>query len=161
MKFLPAIAVIAAVLLSGPTHAGKSAWDEINESLEGSNKITVYRNPSCGCCEKWVEHLEKHGFEVEAVPSQNMNLVKAEHGIPRHLASCHTAVIDGYVIEGHVPAEDIKKLLNEKPDIAGIAVPAMPVGSPGMEAGDRKDPFYVISFRKTGESGIFKSYRSY
>lgn len=119
--------------------------------------ITVYKSPTCGCCAKWVTHLQENGFEVETIDLQDMNPVKTEAGISRQLASCHTAKTGGYVIEGHVPASDIKRLLKERPNVAGLTVPGMPMGSPGME-GNRKDNYDVLMFTKTGETAVFSSH---
>jgi hypothetical protein len=121
---------------------------------EGLESITVYKSPTCGCCSKWVSHLQANGFEVEAIDLQDMKSVKAEVGISRQLSSCHTAKTGGYVIEGHVPVDDIKRLLKERPDVAGLTVPGMPMGSPGME-GHRKDNYDVLTFTKTGETAVF------
>lgn len=111
-----------------------------------AQEITVYKTPSCGCCTKWVDHLAENGFEVTVQSLDDLSPVKSRLGVPQELQSCHTAEIDGYVIEGHVPAGDIERLLEERPDATGIAVPGMPVGSPGMEYGARKDPYDVILF---------------
>ena len=123
----------------------------------GLETITVYKSPTCGCCIKWVNHLQENGFNVEAINRQDLNGVKTEAGIPRQLASCHTAKIGGYVIEGHVPAGDIKRLLKERPDVSGLTVPGMPMGSPGME-GNRQDKYDVLTFTKSGETQIFSRY---
>ena len=122
-----------------------------------ATEITVYRSPSCGCCGKWIEHLEQEGFVVtdELIPS--VAPVKSRLGVPRHLESCHTAEVEGYVIEGHVPAEDIRRLLVERPKATGLAVPGMPVGSPGKEMGDRNDAYDVVLFGG-GEPSIFASH---
>jgi hypothetical protein len=117
--------------------------------------IKVYKTPTCGCCVKWIDHLEQAGFEVESATMDDVSPVKAARGVPPRLASCHTATVDGYVIEGHVPADIISRLLAEKPDIAGVAVPGMPVGSPGMEMGDRKDPYQVVSFDRDGRLDVY------
>lgn len=122
------------------------------------HSAVVYRSPTCGCCSKWVKHLRDHQFSVEDIVRDDMAAVKEQFGIPRQLASCHTAVIDGYVVEGHVPADDIMKMLETKPDISGIAVPGMPVGTPGMEMGERRDAYQVISFDKNGDFKVFNSY---
>jgi hypothetical protein len=119
--------------------------------------ITVYKSPTCGCCTKWVSHLEESGFTVEAINRNDMESVKSEAGVPHQLGSCHTAFIDGYVIEGHVPAGDIKRLLEEKPDVAGLTVPGMPMGSPGME-GPRQDSYDVLTFSESGETEVFNRY---
>jgi hypothetical protein len=121
--------------------------------------VTVYKSPTCGCCVKWVEHLEANGFTVEQVDRTDMATVKQKQGLPRMLASCHTGVVDGYVVEGHVPAQDVKRLLAERPEgVDGLAVPGMPVGSPGMEQGDREDPYNVVAFSRDGRTGVFASY---
>ena len=117
-------------------------------------KITVYKTPTCGCCKKWVTHLEQNGFEVESIDRRNLGMIKSMSGVGPKLASCHTAQVDGYVIEGHVPADDIKRLLAERPDVKGLAAPGMPHGSPGMETG-RKDPYQVLSFDKNGKTQVF------
>lgn len=117
-------------------------------------KITVYKSPSCGCCGKWVTHLQANGFTVETVDMRDLSLVKSMSGVTPPLASCHTAQVDGYVIEGHVPAGDIRRLLAERPDVKGLTVPGMPHGSPGMETG-RKDPYQVLTFDEAGETRLF------
>lgn len=119
--------------------------------------ITVYKSPTCGCCANWVTHLEDSGFKVRAIDTRETAKMKLRYGVPGDLRSCHTAVVDGYVVEGHVPAVEIKTMLAEKPEIAGLAVPGMPVGSPGMEQGDRVDPYDIIAFRKNGKRTVFAS----
>jgi hypothetical protein len=121
-------------------------------------EITVYKSPTCGCCNKWVKHLQDNGFEVKSKNVTDVIPYKIKYGVAPQLASCHTAVIDGYTIEGHVPASDIKRLLKEKPAVQGLSVPQMPVGTPGMEQGDRKDPYQVISFDRDGRTGVFTDY---
>jgi len=123
------------------------------------SEITVYKSATCGCCKKWVSHLEQNGFKVNAIDVNNVSAYKIKNNVPQELASCHTATVDGYVIEGHVPAKDIVRLLNEKPKVRGLSVPAMPVGTPGMEMGDRKDPYEVISFDDKGNQKVFSSYK--
>lgn len=119
--------------------------------------ITVYKDPSCGCCKKWVEYLVKHGYRVNAKDTPDMQAIKASLGVPDKLASCHTAVVNGYLIEGHVPAADIQRLLTQKPKIAGLAAPGMPAGSPGME-GPRSQAYQVLAFDKKGETRVFASH---
>lgn len=114
-----------------------------------AEKVVVYKSPTCGCCKAWVKHLRDNGFEVEVHQRYNVEPVKDEMGVPKPLRSCHTAKVGGYVIEGHVPADLIVQLLEEKPAAAGLAVPGMPMGSPGME-GPRKDPYDVILFGDQG-----------
>ena len=121
-------------------------------------EVTVHHDPMCGCCKVWVDHLEAAGFEVDARPTDAMFAIKRELGVPENLPSCHTAVVDGYVIEGHVPAADIKRLLEQRPDAAGLAVPGMPLGSPGMEVGDRRQEYQVILFDEDGALSIFNHY---
>ena len=119
--------------------------------------ITVYKDPGCGCCKNWIEHLIKHGYRVDAKDTPGMTEVKRTLGIPDRLSACHTAVVNGYLIEGHVPASDIARLLREKPKVAGLAVPGMPMGSPGME-GPRAQHYQVLSFDKAGKTKVFASY---
>ena len=121
-------------------------------------EMTVYKSPTCGCCGKWITHMEENGFKVKAVDVIEMNVVKEKYGIKRNLASCHTAIIDGYFIEGHVPASDVKRLLAEKIDSKGLTVPGMPVGSPGMEMGDRVDSYQVLSVKSDGSTEVFNQY---
>jgi hypothetical protein len=117
--------------------------------------VTVFKDRNCGCCKEWVEHLKKHAFAVVARDTSDVTSVKRTARVPEGLYSCHTAFVNGYVVEGHVPAADIQRLLDEKPKIAGLAVPGMPVGSPGMEYGDRKDPYNVMAFTRDGGSTVF------
>lgn len=119
--------------------------------------ITVYKDASCGCCKSWIEHLIKHGYRVDAKDSPDMTEIKHSLGVPDALTSCHTAVVNGYLIEGHVPAADIARLLKTKPKVAGLAVPGMPMGSPGME-GPRTQKYQVLSFDKAGKTKVFASY---
>lgn len=120
-------------------------------------KVTVYKTPTCGCCKKWVNHLESNGFEVESVDMRDLRMIKSMSGITPELSSCHTAIVDGYTIEGHVPADDIKRLLEERPAVKGLAVPGMPMGSPGME-GPRKDAYDVMAFGEGGKATVFASH---
>ncbi len=116
--------------------------------------MKVWKDPNCGCCGAWVDHVRAAGFTVEVEEVRAMNQVKARLGVPADLASCHTAQVGGYVLEGHVPAEDVKRLLAEKPAGRGLAVPGMPQGSPGMETGV-KDPYEVVLFRADGTRAVF------
>lgn len=119
-----------------------------------STTVTVYKTPTCGCCAKWVTHLEEEGFDVETHDMDNLSAIKSQYGIDRSVASCHTAVVDGYVVEGHVPAEHVKQLLRDRPAVTGIAVPGMPIGSPGME-GPNARPYDVVSFDDKGKTALF------
>jgi hypothetical protein len=111
--------------------------------------ITVYKTPTCGCCKEWVKHLQANGFAPKVVDLDDLSDTKSLLGVPSELQSCHTGVISRYFIEGHVPADLVRKLVTERPaSILGLAVPGMPVGSPGMEVGGRKDPFEVIAWTR-------------
>lgn len=118
--------------------------------------ITVYKIPGCTCCQDWIEHLVSAGFKVAAVEEEALTTIRAQHGISDKLSSCHTAIIDGYVIEGHVPADHIKQLLNVHPDAQGLVVPGMPQGSPGMEAENGlTQPYDVLLLMRDGSTRIF------
>lgn len=117
-------------------------------------KVTVYKSPTCGCCEKWVGHMRDNGFEVETIDMADLRMVKSMSGVTPPLASCHTAKVGGYVVEGHVPADDIKRLLRERPDVKGLAAPGMPQGSPGMESA-HPEHFKVLTFDADGHTQVF------
>ena len=122
-------------------------------------EITVYKSPTCGCCKGWVDHLRTEGFHVITHDKQDMDPIKRSAGIPDHLQSCHTALVEGYAIEGHVPAADIKKLLNQHPKITGLTAPGMPMKSPGMQAPTSPPKDYdVLAFTKDGKSTVFTKY---
>lgn len=133
------------------------AWAESKPAKDTIN-IVVNRSPTCTCCAKWVEHLKQSNFNVEDIVTDNVQAIKDKYGVTKELASCHTAIVNGYVIEGHVPADDIKTLLNNKSDVVGIAVPGMPSGTPGMEMGGRKDAYQVVSFDKKNQQQVFNSH---
>ncbi len=118
-------------------------------------EVTVYKSPSCGCCAKWVDHLKANGFKVTVKDMDDLSQVKAEAGITKALASCHTALVRGYVVEGHVPADVIQRMLKEHPKIRGVAAPGMPAGSPGME-GPRKDRSEILSFDAQGRTAVYE-----
>ncbi|MGM0571201.1 DUF411 domain-containing protein [Marinobacter sp.] len=141
-----------ALGLAASLTAAQTAWAEDDLSIK------VYKSPTCGCCGDWIDHLEENGFEVDVTDTNNMNQVKMDAGLTPQLASCHTAFIDDYVIEGHVPAADIRRLVEEKPMAHGLSVPGMPVGSPGMEVGDRKDNYQVLLFNEAGQTRVFADY---
>ncbi|MGF1495507.1 MAG: DUF411 domain-containing protein [Elainellaceae cyanobacterium] len=125
-----------------------------------SLQVASFRSPTCGCCVGWVEHMRANGFQVEDNVVEDIEAVKQEHNIPGDLASCHTAIVGGYVIEGHILAADVSRLLTEKPDVAGIAVPGMPIGSPGMESGDIRQPYAVYTFTEDGTPEVFQEHSS-
>jgi len=123
-------------------------------SAFAAGNMKVYKSPNCGCCDSWVDHMRFNGFEVEVEHHRDLHQVKEAQGVPRDLASCHTAVIDGYVIEGHVPAADVKRLLEGEMVVAGVAVPGMPMGSPGMD-GATAQPYATLSFTDDGGFTVF------
>ena len=118
--------------------------------------VEVYKSPTCGCCSKWIEHMRANGFTVKSTDVGDMTKVKAARGVPDQAQSCHTSIVEGYVVEGHVPAADVHRLLKEKPAVVGIAAPGMPVGSPGMETPYVKaDKYDVVSFDKKGALKVY------
>jgi len=119
-------------------------------------EIVVYKQATCGCCNRWIEHLEEHGFTVQAHDVDDVAEQKAEYGVRPEHHSCHTAMVDGYVIEGHVPADVILRLLDERPDVTGLTVPGMPMGSPGME-GPYAESYDVLTFDRAGNSTVYAS----
>ena len=124
--------------------------------------VEVYKSATCGCCANWVKHLEAAGFRarVTELDDDALAALKTKRQIPKPAQSCHTAVVDGYLVEGHVPAADLQRLLKERPKVAGIAVPGMPIGSPGMEVqGMKPQPFDVVSFDAKGTTAVFASHR--
>lgn len=123
--------------------------------------VEVWKSPTCGCCKDWVAHMQAHGFQVR-VHDEGNDAKRAELGIPMSRASCHTAVIGRYAIEGHVPAADVLRLLAERPQALGLAVPGMPVGSPGMDGsayGGRRDPYQVLLMARDGKASVWSAYR--
>lgn len=119
--------------------------------------IEVYKSPYCGCCTDWIKHLRHSGFSVRAHDVRDASAYRAKFGVPEQLGSCHTAMAGGYAIEGHVPAREIRRLLAERPGAKGLAVPSMPLGSPGME-GPRRDPYDVLLFQADGEHAVYRKY---
>jgi hypothetical protein len=139
---------IAAAVVAG--HRPHSAW------AAAGPKVVVHKSESCGCCNVWIKHLQQAGFEVEAINEDNMGPIKERVGVPYGQGSCHTAEVDGYFVEGHVPAADIKRLLKERPAAKGLTVPGMPAGSPGMEVPSGKvDPYDVLLVAKDGSTSVF------
>jgi hypothetical protein len=129
----------------------------LSPSAQVATPIAVYKSPTCGCCGKWVEHMKAAGFNPKVTDLPNVSTVKQSMGVPSHLQSCHTSSIEGYAIEGHVPADVIRQLLKEKPKVVGIAVPGMPIGSPGMEQGSQKDKYDIVAFAKDGSQKVYAS----
>ena len=126
-------------------------------TAKSAGRLEVYKDPQCGCCGQWVEHMKANGFTA-AVQEGDVAPIKAKYKITAAIASCHTTLIGGYVIEGHVPAAEIQRLLKEKPKVAGLAVPGMPIGSPGME-GPNARPYDVLTFDKTGKTAVYSTQR--
>lgn len=153
---IPAV-FAAGALLAGVV--GVTGW-WLGVTEPEAAEVTVYKTETCGCCNAWVDHLRAEGFAVTAhdVSQNELNAEKQAAGLTYGLASCHTAYVDGYAIEGHVPAETIRRLLEERPQAAGLTVPGMPVGSPGMEHGDRRDPYDVLLFDEDGNTEVYASY---
>jgi hypothetical protein len=119
--------------------------------------LSVFKSPTCGCCAKWVDHMKAAGFETRVQDVEDMAAVKAKLGVGTELSSCHTAQVDGYVIEGHVPATSVQRLLKERPKVVGLAVPGMPMGSPGMEVpSGKKDSYSVLAFEKGGKTSVYE-----
>lgn len=141
----------------------EKALEPIQEKVSGENgtEITVYKLPTCGCCTAWETHLTKAGFKVTSNPTDKMTDIRKQFNVPDEMRSCHTAIVDGYIIEGHVSADDVKKLLEARPtDIAGLAAPGMPAKSPGMQPeGEKPSGYDVLSFDKQGDSKVFASYK--
>ena len=143
---------LPAVLLFAVSSIGAAA----QTPAAAPTPVAVYKSATCGCCGKWNEHMRAAGFTVNSTDLPDVTPVKDKHNVPANMRSCHTAVVGGYVIEGHVPADVIKKLLRERPAVVGIAVPGMPMGSPGME-GSRVDSYNVMSFDKSGATKVYAS----
>src|SRR5919201_214357 len=135
---------VLAFLVSAPTPVASRT-----RPVRGA-RITVFKDPNCGCCKNWIQYLRQHGFDVVSRDTSDLSGVKLTAHVPTKLQSCHTAFVNGYVVEGHVPAADIERLLRERPKVAGLAVPGMPAGSPGMEIGSRVVHYDVIAFRRDG-----------
>jgi hypothetical protein len=132
----------------------------VNGSMVAASEIYVYKNPYCGCCNKWIAYLKEQGYAVKSENNSMLPAMKEVIGVTPELTSCHTAVVDGYFLEGHVPAEDIKRLLDERPDIKGLAVPGMPIGAPGMEQGDTKERYDVIAVKKDGSTYVYSTHNN-
>ena len=145
------IAALAASLFTAPRVG----------AAQGTPVVEVWKSPACGCCKDWVRHLEANGFRVRTFDDGNTDQ-RAALGMPLKYGSCHTARVGGYAIEGHVPAREIQRLLKDKPAAVGLAVPAMPVGAPGMdgpEYGGRRDPYDVLLVRRDGSADVYRSHR--
>jgi hypothetical protein len=138
--WLSATAAAAGLLLTGRASAAPA------------KAITIYKSPTCGCCAKWVDHVRAAGFAATVHDTDDVDAIKAKYGVPKGLQSCHTALVEGYVVEGHVPAADVLRLLRERPKVRGLAVPGMPAGSPGLEMGGAADRYDVVAFAADGKT---------
>lgn len=147
------------LLLTGAAALGLAASGLVQAQVApAATGIEVWKDPNCGCCQDWISHMEQNGFKAKVFETGN-NAVRARLGMPQQLGSCHTALVQGYVIEGHVPAQDIQRLLKEKPKALGLAVPGMPIGSPGMDGpayGGRRDRYEVLLVLKDGSTRVFQ-----
>lgn len=158
---LPSRRLLLAALGTVPLFTAQSVLARnVRESAPSRTPLEVWKDPSCGCCKDWVAHMEANGFFVTVHETGN-SAMRAKLGLPVRLGSCHTALTAGYVIEGHVPASDVRALLRDKPVALGLTVPGMPVGSPGMDGpvyGNRRDPYDVLLVSKDGHTTVFRSY---
>ncbi len=150
IKRIVAIVVVLVGFAGGWLYAGRTP-------LVDGVTVEMYQNPACGCCGKWAAHMETAGFNVEIHKTDQLNSIKEREGITPATAGCHTSKIDGYLVEGHVPAREVARLLSERPDIKGITVAGMPMGSPGMEGG-RTDRYDVLTIDHEGNTAVFASY---
>ena len=131
-----------------------------DQARQPAPMLSVFKTPTCGCCSKWVDHMRQNGFNVHVTDLNDLSAIKTKHGVPSRLQSCHTGLVNGYVVEGHIPAADVKRLIKEKPAVAGIALPGMPAGSPGMEVPGITAPAYqVLSFDKAGATKVFATHK--
>lgn len=163
MRYLSSLTALALLLLvaAGCQSDSQDATEMKQVALvdEALPTMMVYKSPTCGCCSKWVEYLRANGMEVKTQDIEDMGSIKERFGVPGRLSSCHTAVVGGYIVEGHVPIEDIKKLLQDRPNATGITAPGMPVGSPGMEVeGRAADKYDIILFDANGNQSVFASH---
>ena len=147
-----------AIALVTATFSTTGATSAQRQALQGPT-VQVYKTSTCGCCLNWVKHLQANGFATRVTEFENLSEIKAKHSIPGPVRACHTATVDGYVIEGHVPAADVRRLLKERPAVLGLAVPGMPIGSPGMEVPNvRPRPYNVMSFDRDGQLKVYSSH---
>lgn len=138
--------------------AGLLSLATLGPAVAADDEVTMFKDPNCGCCGKWAEHMRANGFSVKEIASREMDAVKRQAGVPQALGSCHTAKVGGYVVEGHVPAADVKRMLAQKPAVTGLSAPGMPQGSPGMEGPYPADRYDVVSFDAEGRSAVFASH---
>ena len=161
MATLPLLAAaLAAPRLVRAASTSPAATAVATAAGTTATPVEIWKDPSCGCCHDWIEHMQAHGFSFTVHDTGN-NAVRTQLGLPQQLGSCHTALVGGYLIEGHVPASDVRTLLQQKPKALGLAVPGMPVGSPGMDGavyGNRRDPYDVLLVARNGSTRVFSSH---
>ena len=151
MKRISVMALLAALVSMSNASAQRQAPQ--------GPLVQVYKSPTCGCCANWVKHLQDNGFATRVVEMADLGDIKAKNNVPGSAQSCHTATVDGYVLEGHVPAADVKRLLKDRPAVLGLAVPGMPIGSPGMEVpGTKAAAYNVMSFDRKGQLTVYASH---
>lgn len=155
MKLKQYLILGAVVIIGAVAYAWLGSDPDTGSASGATVAVTMYKNPGCECCAKWAAYLERRGFEVETKPMANMTAVKDQEGVPAEMQSCHTAVIGDYVVEGHVPAEDIRRMLKEQPQVTGIAAPGMPASSPGMNTAFNQ-PYNVYTFGGPAETVFAK-----
>lgn len=152
-QFLESCALASAGLVITSRKALAAGW--VSAGALPLPTMIVYKSPSCGCCGEWVKHIKGAGFTVRVIDMEDLTRIKADAGVPAALESCHTALVGTYVVEGHVPADLVKKILAEKPKFLGLSVPGMVVGSPGMEQGNEKHPYNVVAFSRSGQTSVY------
>lgn len=148
--------IAAAVLAAAALFGSHAAHAQRKPATAAKPSIAVYKSPTCGCCSKWVDYMRQHGFTVTATNMPDVTPIKEKHKVPPNLASCHTSIVDGYVIEGHVPVGDVQRLLRERPKVVGLTAPGMPAGSPGMDV-PNSPPYDVLSFDATGRTRVYST----
>lgn len=148
--------IVAVVVLAGGVWLYNGAGSLSENGTESSNitDVTMYKNPGCQCCTYWAQHMEENGFTVTEEPTKELTSIKVDQDVPYSIQACHTAIVGDYVVEGHVPAEDVQRMLEERPDIIGIGVGGMPEGSPGME-GPNPEPYSVFAFDIDGNRTVW------
>ena len=150
LSALLGLTLLSACQAEAPDGAAPASTASVDAPL-----VTVYKSPTCGCCRLWAAHMEQEGFRVETVDTDRLAAIRDSLGVPGDLSACHTATVGGYTVEGHVPAEQVRRLLAERPRARGLIVPGMPLGSPGMEQGDTRQPYDVLLIDDAGEAAVY------
>lgn len=149
--------IVRGALVAAGVAVGLAMGGTMLTKGAGAAEVIVYKSPWCDCCGEWADHMRENGFSLMVREVEDLDPIRAEHGVTDELMSCHTAVVDGYVVEGHVPATDVRRLLQEQPEAKGLAAPGMPAGSPGME-GAGNEPYNVLLFTEDGDTRVFASH---